>query len=192
MVVQATGFGAGSRELDDRPNVTQVVLGDPVGGRATGQPVVLLETNVDDATGEIVADAVSALLDAGAHDAWVTNILMKKGRPAHQVSALVDPSLVRQVTEAMTRTTGTLGVRGTTLERWPQAREVSEVEVAGHPVRVKVSAGRVKIEHDDASRAAERSGLPVREVISLAEEAWRRRAVPESTGPLDDGPPAAG
>jgi uncharacterized protein (DUF111 family) len=50
----------------------------------------------------------------------------------------------------------------------------------------------VKIEHDDASRAAERSGLPVREVISLAEEAWRRRAVPESTGPLDDGPPAAG
>ena len=59
-----------------------------------GQPVVLLETNVDDATGEVVADAVAALLDAGAHDAWVTNILMKKGRPAHQVSALVDPSLV--------------------------------------------------------------------------------------------------
>jgi uncharacterized protein (DUF111 family) len=192
MVVRASGFGAGSRELDDRPNVTQVVLGDPVEGRASGQPVVLLETNVDDATGEVVADAVAALLDAGAHDAWVTNILMKKGRPAHQVSALVDPALVRQVTEAMTAATGTLGVRGTTLERWPQAREQAEVEVAGHPVRVKVSAGRVKVEHDDASRAAGRSGLPVREVISLAEEAWRRRQVPDARGPIDEPPSPAG
>ena len=52
---------------------------------------------------------------------------------------------------------------------------MDEVEVAGHAVRVKVSAGRVKVEHDDASRAARRAGLPVREVISLAEEAWRRR-----------------
>lgn len=192
MVVRASGFGAGTRELDDRPNVTQVVLGDPVEGRATGQPVVLLETNVDDATGEVVADAVAALLEAGAHDAWVTNILMKKGRPAHQVSALVDPSLVRQVMAAMTESTGSLGVRGTTLERWPQAREQSEVEVAGHPVRVKVSAGRVKVEHDDASRAARRAGLPVREVISLAEEAWRRREVPDSSGPIDEPPPVAG
>ena len=83
-------------------------------------------------------------------------------------------------------------MRGTTLERWPQAREHSEVEVAGHPVRVKVSAGRVKVEHDDASRAAQRAGLPVREVISLAEEAWRRRDVPGSAGPIDDPPPTAG
>jgi len=175
MVVEASGFGAGSRELDDRPNVTQVVLGARSAARPGGQPVVLLETNVDDATGEIVADAVAALLDAGAHDAWVTNILMKKGRPAHQVSALVDPSLVAQVADAMTKATGSLGIRGTTLERWPQARSLEEVEVAGHPVRVKVSAGRVKVEHDDASRAARGAGLPVREVISLAEEAWRRR-----------------
>ena len=193
MVVRASGFGAGTRELDDRPNVTQVVLGDPVEGTRTGQPVVLLETNVDDATGEVVADAVGALLDAGAHDAWVTNILMKKGRPAHQVSALVDPSLVQQVMDAMTAATGSLGVRGTTLDRWPQARLLDEVEVAGHAVRVKVSAGRVKIEHDDASRAAQRAGLPVREVISLAEEAWRRRGeVPEASGPIDEPPPEAG
>lgn len=193
MVVQASGFGAGSREMEDRPNVTQVVLGDPVERRASGQPVVLLETNVDDATGEVVADAVAALLAAGAHDAWVTNILMKKGRPAHQVSALVDPSLVRQVADVMTRATGSLGLRGTTAERWPRSRTMDEVEVAGHPVRVKVSAGRVKIEHDDASRAAQRAGLPVREVISLAEEAWRRRTeVPEPSGRIEDPPPTAG
>jgi pyridinium-3,5-bisthiocarboxylic acid mononucleotide nickel chelatase len=189
MVVRASGFGAGSRELDDRPNVTQVVLGDAAVPHAEGQPVVLLETNVDDATGEVVADAVGALLDAGAHDAWVTNILMKKGRPAHKVSALVDPALVRQVADAMTRATGSLGLRGQTLQRWPQAREADEVEVAGHPVRVKVSAGRVKVEHDDASRAARSAGLPVREVISLAEEAWRRRG---DRGPDDDVPPQAG
>ncbi len=188
MVIRASGFGAGARELDGRPNVTQVVLGDGEARQVEGQPVVLLETNVDDATGEVVADAVDALLDAGAHDAWVTNILMKKGRPAHKVSALVDPALVRQVADAMTRATGSLGVRGQTLQRWPQSRESAEVEVAGHPVRVKVSAGRVKVEHDDASRAARHAGLPVREVISLAEEAWRRR----DPDPDDDLPPQAG
>jgi pyridinium-3,5-bisthiocarboxylic acid mononucleotide nickel chelatase len=188
MVVRASGFGAGARELEDRPNVTQVVLGDPEPAALPGQPVILLETNVDDATGEVVADAVGALLEAGAQDAWVTNILMKKGRPAHKVSALVDPSLTRQVADAMTRATGSLGVRGQTLERWPQARQTDEVEVAGHPVRVKVSAGRVKVEHDDASYAARRAGLPVREVISLAEEAWRRRG----GGNPDEDPPQAG
>ena len=58
---------------------------------------MLLEVNVDDATGEMLAHAVAMLLDAGAHDAWVTPIVMKKGRPAHTVSALCDPALAAQV-----------------------------------------------------------------------------------------------
>jgi uncharacterized protein (DUF111 family) len=70
--------------------------------------------------------------------------------------------------------TGSLGVRGATIERWPAAREGSLVEVGGFPVRIKVSAGRVKVEHDDAARVAQRTGLPLREVMSLAEQAARR------------------
>jgi pyridinium-3,5-bisthiocarboxylic acid mononucleotide nickel chelatase len=174
MVVRAVGFGAGSRELDGRPNVVQVVTGDGVAGVAQGQPVLHLEVNVDDATGETIAHTVAALLDAGAHDAWVTPIIMKKGRPAYTVSALCDPSVAAQVSTVLTRETGSLGVRGTTGERWPAVRSTGEVEVHGFPVRVKVSAGRVKVEHDDAARVARRVGLPLREVISLAEESARR------------------
>jgi uncharacterized protein (TIGR00299 family) protein len=183
MRVEATGFGAGARELSDRPNVTQVVLGRLAAEQSPGQPVVLLEVNVDDATGETIAHTVAALLEAGAHDAWVAPILMKKGRPAHTVSALADPALAAQVAEVLTRETGSLGVRGQQLERWPLPRSVEEVEVAGVHVRVKVSAGRVKVEHEDAARAARRSGLPLREVVSLAEEAWRRRAGPSQVPP---------
>ena len=190
MRIVASGFGAGSREFDDRPNTVQVIIGQPAEDRSGGQPVLLLETNVDDATGEVLADAVAALLDAGAHDAWVTNILMKKGRPAHTVSVLVDPALVPAVTDVLTATTGSLGVRGQTLTRWPRARAQEEVEVAGLPVRVKVTGDRIKVEHDDASRAASHTGLPVREVISLAEEAWRRRgeALGESAADVDEEP----
>jgi uncharacterized protein (DUF111 family) len=60
------------------------------------------------------------------------------------------------------------------MERWPTVRTMDDVEVAGYPVRVKLSAGRVKVEHDDAARVARRTGLPLREVVSLAEEAGRR------------------
>jgi uncharacterized protein (DUF111 family) len=91
------------------------------------------------------------------------------------VSALVDPSLVAQVASVLTRETGSLGVRGQTLERWPAARTVDEVEVDGVPVRVKIGAGRVKVEHDDAARAARRLGVPLRDVLSRAEAAWRDR-----------------
>ena len=189
MTVTATGFGAGTRDLDGLPNLTQVVIGEVAAaarrpgqqvGSGKGQPVVLLEVNVDDATGETLAHAVAALLDAGAYDAWITPIVMKKGRPAHTISALADPALASQVALVMVAETGSLGVRGQTLERWPSARDAGEVDVDGVPLQVKVSPGRVKIEHDDAVRAARRTGLPLREVVSRAEEAWRRR---QESGP---------
>jgi uncharacterized protein (TIGR00299 family) protein len=192
MTIDCTGFGAGTREIDGRPNVTQVVVGAEGAGLAAGQPVVLLEANVDDATGEVLAHTVAALLAEGAHDAWVTPILMKKGRPAHTVSALADLAVAEQVAETLTRETGSLGVRGSTIERWPIERRTDVVDVAGFPVRVKISPGRVKVEHDDAARVASQVGLPLREVLSLAEEEGRRtlRAVPDPEGPPPDSEPA--
>jgi uncharacterized protein (DUF111 family) len=133
--------------------------------------VVLLEANVDDVTGETLAFAIDALLEAGAHDAWVTPIVMKKGRPAHTVSVLVEPSLAADLRAVLVRETGTMGVRGSALERWPQARTFDEVEVDGHTIRVKVTEGRAKVEHDDAARAARALGLPLREVVRRAEAA---------------------
>jgi uncharacterized protein (TIGR00299 family) protein len=192
MTISAAGFGAGTRELDDLPNMTQVVLGTAAQARSSGQPVVLLETNVDDATGETLAHAVAELLAAGAHDAWITPILMKKGRPAHTVSVLADPALAGSLAAVLRNETGSLGVRGSTIERWPEPRSFDEVEVHGLPVRVKIGAGRVKVEHDDAADAARRTGLPLREVVSLAEEAWRRRSSDEIVVELPGTPDDAG
>ncbi|MGH9082286.1 MAG: nickel pincer cofactor biosynthesis protein LarC [Acidimicrobiales bacterium] len=177
MTVGATGFGAGAREHDELPNCTQVVVGTALPPVATGpgQPVTALEVNLDDATGEQLAHAVSALLDAGAHDAWVTPVVMKKGRPGHVLHALCDPAAVGRLRQVVRDATGTFGVRATTGERWPSAREMAEVTVAGHPVAVKVGAGRAKPEPDDVARVATETGLPLHEVTSRAEAAWRRR-----------------
>jgi uncharacterized protein (TIGR00299 family) protein len=197
MTIECSGFGAGTRDLDTLPNVTQVVIGQAVDSpTVAGQPVTLLEANIDDATGETLAHTIAVLLEAGAHDAWVTPIVMKKGRPAHTVHALVDPAAAGAIGGVLARETGTLGVRGSTLQRWPARRSVAEVEVEGQSVRVKVSPDRVKVEHDDAARVARRTGLPLREVVSLAEEAWRRRGARHDDdadgGRFDPEPPEAG
>ena len=188
MTIASMGFGAGTRELEARPNLTQVVVGTMSDEMPAGQPVTLLEVNVDDATGETLAHAIAMLMEAGAHDAWITPILMKKGRPAHTVSALCDPSLARQVAATLTAETGSLGVRGQTFERWPSPRREDEVDVDGALIRVKVGPGRVKVEHDDAVRAARRLQLPVREVVSRAEETWRHESHAHLTAvpPPDD------
>jgi uncharacterized protein (DUF111 family) len=81
-----------------------------------------------------------------------------------------------EVAAVLTAETGSLGVRGHAIERWPAARTMDEVDVDGQRIAVKVTAGRAKVEHDDAARAARALGLPLREVVSLAEEAWRRRS----------------
>ena len=182
MTIEATGFGAGHREMEDLPNVTQVVLGTAVAEEAgDGQPVVLLEANLDDVSGETLAHAVAALVAAGAHDAWITPVVMKKGRPAHVLSVLCEPALRAAMVSSIRAETGTLGVRGQILQRWPVPRSGDAVEVEGLTVRVKVSPGRVKAEDDDAARVARIRGLPVREVARRAEEIWRQRP-----GPPDD------
>jgi uncharacterized protein (DUF111 family) len=176
MTIGASGFGAGSRDVDGRVNAVQAIVGASNAELGRGQPVTLLETNVDDATGETLAHTIAALLAAGAHDAWLTPVLMKKGRPGYVVSVLCDVAVTEQVAATLTRETGSFGVRAQRIERWPQARILDQVDVDGQPIRVKVSPGRAKVEHDDAARAAQALRLPLREVVSRADEAWRHRA----------------
>ena len=165
----SVGYGAGTADTSERANVVQVVIGEAVDHPdGDGTPVALLEANVDDVTGEVLAHTVSTLLAAGAHDAWLTPIVMKKGRPAHTVSVLCDPSLVTRVRAIIVRETGTLGVRMSSLQRWPQQRFETTVEVDGHAIRVKLAEHRIKIEFDDAAAAAAAIGTPVRVVLDRA------------------------
>jgi uncharacterized protein (TIGR00299 family) protein len=169
--VSSVGYGAGSADIAGRPNVVQVVIGDaePLSlVPEPGQRVQLLETNVDDATGEVIAHTIAALIEAGAHDAWASPIVMKKGRPAHTVHVLCEPAVAPMMGAILLRETGSLGLRGTDLRRWPQQRSERTVVVDGHTVRAKVALGRVKVEHDDAARVAAATGRPLRDVLAEA------------------------
>ncbi len=175
MTIVASGFGAGAADLDDLPNCTQVVLGRRAAPEAvgTGQPLVVLETNLDDVTGEQLGHALASALDAGALDAWVSAVTMKKGRPGHVLHVLADTGDVAALRAEIERVTGTMGVRATAVERWPASRELGEVTVDGITVRMKVTEGRAKPEFDDVAVVARKTGSTLHEVASRAEEAWR-------------------
>lgn len=190
MTITGSGFGGGSGELDDLPNCTQVVVGrrasvDVVG---RGQEAVLLETNLDDVTGEQLGHALAAALESGALDAWLSAVTMKKGRPGHVLHVLADPSRVPALREVIELATGTMGIRATTVERWPVARAMAQVTVDGMTVRIKVSDGRAKPEFDDVALVAAKTGASLQEVSSRAEEAWRSVHRPP---PGDDHRPSA-
>jgi hypothetical protein len=194
MTIESTGYGAGTREIEGLPNCTQVIIGttsDRDGSELlpdVSRPLVVLEANVDDATGETLAHALEVLMDDGALDAWIVPIVMKKGRPAHLVSVLTDPALATGLASRLRAETGSLGVRSHEVGRWGAPRMRSEVEVEGIPIRVKVSPGRVKAEHDDVVRASRRLGRPLIEIAARAEAAWRAESEEGLEGEDSDEP----
>jgi pyridinium-3,5-bisthiocarboxylic acid mononucleotide nickel chelatase len=187
MRLLCSGFGAGTKELGSLPNLVQVAVGERESADTTsGQPLALLEANLDDISGEVVAHAVDALLTDGALDAWTAHVTMKKGRPGVVLSALAHLPDAPRLRDLIAHETGTLGVRVSVIDRWPFARQTDEVEVEGLPVRIKRTALRVKVEYEDAARVARRTGLPLREVVSRA-EAEARRTAPAADPDTPDG-----
>jgi len=167
---RAIGYGAGKRDLADRPNVVRLVLGDMTASVATH---VVLEANIDDTTGEIAASAIEALLAKGALDAWAQPITMKKGRPALTVSALATTDRADELARALLAETGSLGVRRSEHTRVERPRRFVEVTTRYGSVRVKIADGDglppvVHPELDACRARAEEHGVPVREVIRAA------------------------
>jgi uncharacterized protein (TIGR00299 family) protein len=170
---ERVGFGAGQRELPDRPNLLRVVLGAPPGRGDDAPSHVVLEANVDDLTGELAAHAIAALLSAGALDAWATPIVMKKGRPALTVAALAPQARADAVAATLLQETTTIGVRRIPVSRTERPRRTRTVNTAFGPISVKVSEGpfgppQIKPEFDECAAAALAHGVPVREVIAAA------------------------
>ena len=175
MTVRASGYGAGSRDTPGRPNVLPVVLGAPPSSAVAAsvlEVMTVLETTVDDVTGEVLGHLVELLLSAGAADAWIAPVTGKKNRPAHIVTALVQPEATARIERTLLRETGSLGVRSHDVLRRALARTAAVVTVAGHPVRMKVGPYRAKPEYDDLVDVAALTGRPLREVAELAARAW--------------------
>lgn len=177
LVLERVGYGAGSADFPERPNVVRVVLG--AGATAATAEVVLLETNLDDLVPELLPDAVDRCFAAGALDVWSVPAQMKKGRLGVVFSALARPDSEREVARAMLEETSALGVRVARLSRYELQREERVVEIQGTPVRVKVGLldGRVvnlAPEHDDCAALARATGRAVKsvwaEALALAHE----------------------
>ncbi|MEO8799661.1 MAG: nickel pincer cofactor biosynthesis protein LarC [Polyangiaceae bacterium] len=167
---EKTGWGAGRAELKDRPNLLRAVLGSEDPGQSTH---VVVETNVDDATGELVASCMEALFGAGALDVWVTPITMKKGRPALTVSALATAAQADNVAAVMLRETTSLGVRKIAALRVERPRRFVNVATRFGVIPVKIAEGpfgppQIKPEFDACAAAAKAHGVPVREVLREA------------------------
>jgi hypothetical protein len=182
-LITATGVGAGQRELPDRPNVVRLILGEPVSKRSARPsvvPSVVLAANVDDLDPRAWPVVLEALLAAGADDAWLTPILMKKGRPAHTVSALADPAKAAAVRATFFHETSTLGVRETPAAKTALDREFRAVDVGGERIAVKVGLGpggqvmNAMPEWDDVVRAAQALNRPVKQVLAQATAAFER------------------
>lgn len=165
MTLRGVGYGAGGRDPADRANALQALLGESAGAV---NDMVLLETNVDDVTGEVLGHLAARLLDAGAADAWLSPIVMKKGRPAHTVHVLVAPELAADCERIVFAETGSLGLRRSSVDRPALPRHTSTVEVDGHAIRLKHGPWGTKPEHDDVAAAAAALDLPLREVVRRA------------------------
>jgi uncharacterized protein (TIGR00299 family) protein len=199
MHLEAVGYGAGTRDPPDRPNVVRVVLGTPSRPGAIrpdtgphgpdegwhdgpGSPLVrellLLEANLDDLSPELLADAAAALLRAGALDAWIAPVLMKKGRPGQVLAALCQPGAEERVLRAFFVETSTFGVRTTAVRRAELERRSVKVALREGSVRVKVGVLGDRVvsatpEHDDVAEVARRLGRPLREIHEEAAAAAR-------------------
>ena len=170
LTLERVGYGAGTKDFGDRPNVVRIVLGSESRPRVS---VVVLETNLDDLSPELVPDAIERCFEAGALDVWTVPAQMKKGRPGFVLSVLAPPDAQAAIARALLEETSALGVRVSRLERYELDREERAVEVAGGSVRIKVGLldGRVvnfAPEHDDCAAVAKSSGRSVKSIWAEA------------------------
>jgi uncharacterized protein (TIGR00299 family) protein len=174
MTLQGVGYGAGNARLRNAPNLLRAVIGRLEGPAGD---VELLEANIDDASGELLGAAVERLLGAGALDAWLEPIVMKRGRGAYKACALVRSSDREHLAGLLMRETGTLGVRHYLVERTVAERRVVEVELPYGKCRIKIGSldGEdfvVSPENADAVRLASETGLPLPRVYDDARAAF--------------------
>lgn len=174
MTIGKVGYGAGTSDLE-WPNVLRVVVGEGSERIAPDIATQLLETNIDDMGPELIPYVIERTLKAGALDAWATPVHMKKGRIGVVLSVLVEQGAAQEVLDVVFKETTTFGVRISNVDREILDRKEQAVDVAGHPVRVKVGyrddrVVSVSPEYEDAAAAARATGMPLKDVYRTAVE----------------------
>jgi hypothetical protein len=177
MTVDQIGIGCGTRDFDSHPNVLRIFVG--VAHEASAAQAVVYETNVDDLDPRLWPTILQRLLDAGASDAWLTPILMKKGRPAYTLSALTNAAAAADVRQVIFAETSAIGLRETYVGKHALDRKMETVEVDGRSIAVKLAVSDGKVvnvqpEYDEVVAAAQDLGRPVKSVLADAAAAAAR------------------
>jgi hypothetical protein len=178
MTLERTGWGAGTRELAI-PNLLRVLVGEAAEGPGEVETLVTVETTIDDMSPQLYEPLIDALFAAGAHDVYLTPVIMKKSRPGVVLTALAPPDRASALAELLFRETTTIGVRWGEVRRARLAREMVEVETAWGRVPFKVSRFRgeavtITPEFEAVRRIARAASRPVRQVLDAVRDEGRR------------------
>jgi len=180
MTIERIGYGAGTRDLGEVPNVLRVLIGERASTSDTsssGGSVVKIECEIDDMSPQLFGPVSDRLFAAGALDVFLTAVMMKKGRPGTLITVLGAPADRERLCDVLFRETTTIGVRVETVERETLSREWVDVQVAGRTVRIKVASRRGEVlnaspEFDDCVRVANETGQPLKTVQAEAMRAF--------------------
>jgi uncharacterized protein (TIGR00299 family) protein len=176
---QMVGYGAGSKDIDGVANVLRIMAGESLETPHSHDEMVILETNIDDVTGEVLGRAVERLMSEGARDVTITPVYMKKNRPGHVITVIVKKDDAEDLAQVLIAETGTLGVRELPVVRHITPRTSRTIQLRirrkSHPVGVKLSEDRngrvigVKVEYEDLRRISDSTGISILELRRLAE-----------------------
>lgn len=171
MTLAAVGYGAGSRTAPE-PNILRVLLGEADDAADDSEPLVMLETNIDDMSPEVHGYVMERLLAAGALDAYLTPVIMKKGRPGVVLTALCRPADAMRLRELLFAETSTLGIRTVEVQRHCLPRESKTAQTPYGEIRIKVArwadGEKAAPEYEDCRRAAETHNVPLLRVYQAA------------------------
>ena len=181
MQVRRVGYGAGTADPAHWPNVLRVFVGEEPAAVGSLETIVELQTNIDDLNPQVYETVFDRVFAAGAVDATLAPVTMKKGRPGNVLSVLAPQEKVEAVLAVLFADTTALGVRTHEVQRRVLPRRFVPVQVHGHEVSIKVAdsqPGRSKAapEYEDCKRIAEQSGRPVKDILEEAMQAYRRTA----------------
>jgi uncharacterized protein (TIGR00299 family) protein len=179
----AVGYGAGAKDFAEMPNVLRITLGEPCTYSLLSDEIYILETNLDDVTGEVIGYAVDKLLYEGARDISIIPAFSKKNRPTQIIKVIADKASLEHLSRTLVEETGTLGVRIYPCERRVLDRESTSIEVMIDDIKelinVKVAKDnrgeiiQMKPEYKDVKKLADRTGRPLREIMDAVKKTAR-------------------
>jgi len=170
--VSAIGYGAGGRDIEQLPNLLRVFIGE-LAPEYVADEIVSIETNIDNMNPEIYPYIIEKLLAAGAHDAYLIPIVMKKGRPGILLSILAERARIDRILDIVFRETTTIGVRIQPVERKKLPRRHTKINTIFGPVSIKIVTvdgnEQKRVEFEECKRIASEKNIPLSEVYQILE-----------------------